>query len=545
MTAFTGTWRLIRLALRLDRLKLSVWIVGIVGAMGASASALGNLYDTVEQQTQYAATTAPSVVGRAFGGLVNGPSIGSIAMVELFYFTAILMAFMGTLTVIRHTRKPEESGAGELIGSGVVGRYASLSAAISVAVLANLVVAAAMCLVLNSVEGISLGGAFGFSLALALTGVAFAGIAGITAQLSESSRGANSMAGGAIGLAFVLRAVGDGMGQVAPDGLSASAHWLSWLSPLGWGFQIHPLTEQNWWIFSLLVGFMAISVVGAFFILRHRDVGLGIIPTRAGKASASRNLANVFGLSWRLQRATLIGWGVGFVVFGLAAGGMAHEFSDFLSQSPETAEILASIGGDSDSIIDVFFGAMFSFAGITAAGYVIQSLIKLRSEETAGHLEALLSTKLGRGKWMLSHFIISVAGTLCLMLIMGVVTGLVHVMVSGEPASEILRLVQAMMVQAPALLVFAGVVAFLFGIRPRFTAPVAWAIFAGSFLILQLGTILNLPEWVTNVSPFSHTPPAPAESLGIETLAVFAVAAAAFTIFGFISFRKRDLTTTA
>ena len=543
MKSFTGTWHLVRLALRLDRIKLPIWIISIVGIMSASATALSDLYGTYEQQFQYVATTASSTVGRAFGGLANGVSLGSVTMVELFNFTAVMIAFMSTLLVVRHTRKPEETGAAELISSGLVGRYASLTAAMIVAIGANIVVAVLTWLILGSVDGLSSSGAIGFSAALACIGIAFAGIAGIGAQLSETGRGANSIAGGAIAVSFLLRAVGDGFGSVSTDGLSATPLWPSWLSPFGWGYQIHPFSEQNWGLLGLLIGFMVVTVLGSFIILRHRDVGLGIIPSRAGRASARPRLLSVHGLAWRLQRGVLIGWSIGLFTFGLIAGGMAHEFADIIAANPEAVEALTQIGGGTSTITDTFFGAMFSFAGITAVGYVVQSLLKARSEETSGHLEALLSTRVSRGRWLSSHIIIALIGQIWLLFVMGATSGVVYMLIAGTGWSEVPRLILGAFNQLPALLVFSGGVILTLGLLPKLSTGLSWGAFIGSFLILQLAAALRLPEWVQNISPFSHIPPAPAETISLAAILILSAICIALTFFGFIGFWRRDITT--
>lgn len=542
MNPFAGTWQLIKLALRLDRIKLPVWIVAIVGITAASGSALSDLYRTAEERIGYASQIAPSVVGRAFGGPIDGPSLGAITMVELFYFTAVMIAFMSTLTVVRHTRRNEESGAAELVSSGIVGRFASLTAAMVVSISANLIVGGFSFLILGQVDDLSTSGALGMSLALAVTGIAFAGLAAIAAQVSETARGANSIAGAAIGVSFLIRAIGDGIATVSADGLHATAHWISWLSPLGWGFQIHPFTQQNWWLFGLLVGFMVVMVAGAFVLLTRRDVGLGIIPVRSGRRSAKPGLLKPLGLAWHLQRGTLIGWVIGFLVFGVVIGGMANEFASLSESNPKAAESLAEVGGNSSNVSDLFFTAMFNFAGVTAVGYSLQSLLKLRGEETAGRLESVLGTSVSRVKWVFSHLLITVFGSVLLMLIVGVMASIVHVLVGGGSWDDAWRLLPAAMAQLPAILAFIGGVLLLFGIFPRLTIPLAWSAFIGSFLILQLAALLGLPEWTVNISPFTHSPAAPSESITLIPVLSLLATAVVLGVLGLISFKNRDVT---
>jgi ABC-2 type transport system permease protein len=44
MTAFTGTWRLVRLALRRDRVQLPIWLVSLILIEAATVSSIVGLY---------------------------------------------------------------------------------------------------------------------------------------------------------------------------------------------------------------------------------------------------------------------------------------------------------------------------------------------------------------------------------------------------------------------------------------------------------------------------------------------------------------------
>ena len=56
-----------------------------------------------------------------------------------------------------------------------------------------------------------------------------------------------------------------------------------------------------------------------------------------------------------------------------------------------------------------------------------------------------------------------------------------------------------------------------------------------------LGDVLNLPGWLTAVSPFQHTPQIPAADLTIAPLAILVAIAAGLITLGLAAFRHRDL----
>ena len=133
MSAFAGTWALTRFALRRDRLLLPAWIVVVVLSAVSSAQATVDLYPTASSRAQAAATVndVPALVA-LYGRLWNPQSLGALSTMKLSAFGAALIGVLAIFLVIRHTRREEENGQLELLGSTVVGRRAALAAALIV-----------------------------------------------------------------------------------------------------------------------------------------------------------------------------------------------------------------------------------------------------------------------------------------------------------------------------------------------------------------------------------------------------------------------------
>jgi ABC-2 type transport system permease protein len=540
MSNFAGTGRLIRLALRRDRIKLPAWIISISGLAGLSGFAIEEGFSTLEDRITYAATVANSAVSRAFEGVVDGPSFGSIMSTELFVFTAVLAAFMSSLAIVRHTRQNEETGSAEMISSTPVGRYAQLSAALIVMVGANLITALLLAVALASSPSLlDTTGSIGFSLAIAAVGISFGAVAAVPAQAAESARGANSMVGIAVGISFLLRAVGDAFGAVNPDGLSVTSAWPSWLSPLGWGQQIFAYTQGNWWVFGLFAVFSIGLVSVAFTLLQHRDIGLGLFASKKGPARASRRLLSPLGLAWRLQRTILFGWIVGFAIYGSIIGGIAKEFEELIQTNEMMQEFFGGMGGNFQ---DMLFGSMFLYVGAIAVAYCAQAVLRLRSEETNGHLESILSTPVGRIKWFASHAVWLLAGTAIIMATAGLFTGIVDVLVNQSEWSQVLHVTGIALVQLPPVLAVGGTMLLVFGLRPNLTTIYAWGSFIGVLIITQLGLLLRLPDWVMNISPFGHMSLYPVEPIATTPIVILLAVAVSTTVLGAASFRRRDLT---
>lgn len=539
MTAFIGTFTLARLALRRDRIKLLGWILGLPAVTAASAASVVALYDTEPARVAYATTTAASVVARAFNGPASGAGIGAIVVAETLATVAVLAALLSTFTVVRHTRQNEETGRAELLGSAVVGRHAGLTAALAVTVGANVLVGVVLALGLIA-NDLPAEGSFAAGAAIAGVGVAFAALAAVTAQISGGSRGANGLAAAVVGLAFLLRAVGDALGTLTDGGVRVVSAWPSWLSPFGWGNQVRAFDRNLWWVLALPVGLFVAAVATAFLLTAHRDVGTGMLTTRRGPATAASGLLGPFGLAWRLQRGVLLGWAVAMVVLGVPMGAVGDEVDDLVSDNPAATALFEQFGGGA-GLVDAFLAMMLGFFGLAIGAYAVQALLRMHVEESGGPLEAVLATAVSRSRWIASHVVCAVAGTVALVALAGASTGLGYGLAVGHVAGEVARIAGAALVQVPAILVLAGLAIALFGALPRWSAAMSWTALTAFLLVGQVGVLLDLPQAVLNLSPFTHTPAAPAADPRALPLVALLAVAAVLGGTGLTLFRRRDL----
>lgn len=540
MTAFTGTGRLTRLALRRDRIKALVWAFGVPAIGAASASSVISLYSTEADRIGYATTTAASVVARAFNGPTSGPSLGSIVTAETFTFLTVLTALLSTFMVVRHTRQNEETGRTEILGSAVVGRHAPLTAALLAVTLVNLVTGLLVAALLVAL-GLPVAGSFALGAGIIALGVAFAAVAAVTAQVAGTARGANGLAAAVVGLAFLLRAVGDALGSLAPDGMSVRSAWPSWLSPFGWANQIRPYDADRWWLLALPVGFAVAATGLAFAFTSRRDFGAGLLAVRGGPATASPRLLSPLGLAWRLQRNALFGWAIGVVVLAVPMGALGDEVDDLFAENEAAAEMIAQLGGGS-GLVDAFLSTMLRLFALVIAGYAVQALLRMRAEESTGPLEGVLATAVSRPRWMAGHVFCALLGTVGLILLAGAGTGAGFGLTAGDVPGETLALAGAALAHVPAALALAGVVLLLFGLLPRWSVELSWTALIACLLLWQLGGVLDLPQPVLNVSPFTHTPSLPGGDLAPLPLAVLLAVAVALGAAGLALFRRRDLT---
>jgi len=535
-----GTGALTRLAFRRDRIMLPVWVYVITAAIASNSYSLNKLYPTAADRAALAASGGQNPALVFLYGRMWGDSLGAVSAWRYGVWASIFAALMSIFLVIRHTRADEEAGRLELVGSAAVGRLAALTAGLLVAVVANVVLTLLLVIVLIAL-GLPAAGSVAFALAITTCGLAFAAVALLAAQLAVSARAARGIALGALGAAYLLRAVGDASGA---GGLS----WLTWLSPLGWTEQIRPYTADRWWVLALPLALTAAATAAAYVLAVVRDHGAGLLPDRPGRPAASAWLRAVrhwpIGLAWRLQRGTLYGWAVGFAFTFAASGAAAKGIGSLLGGSEQLRHAFTRLGGQA-GITNAYLAAIMSLAGLAAAAYATSAVLRLRTEETDGQAEPLLATATSRISWGLSHIAVAVVGTAALLAVAGVAAGLGYGLRTGTAGSEVARLLGAAMVQLPASLAVAGAAVVLFGLAPRASVAGAWTVVGVVVLIALFGQVLQLSQWVLDISPFAHVPKLPgaavtAASTGAPLLWL-GLAAVALAAAGLAGLRRRDI----
>ncbi len=541
MSAQRGFLRLLRSQARRDRWQLVVWVLGTtlfaVGSGRAVITAFANEHDRAGI-VQLAAAN-PALL--AIRGIPSGSSPGALISFQLFTYIAICAALMSTFLTVRHSRGDEEAGRTELLRSAPIGRTTALLATLALGVLANAVLTALIGIGLIAIA-LPAAGAWLFALAVGGTGLAFCGVAALAAQLAQTSRAANTIAGFGVAVAFGLRAIGDALGTTSKDLLHVTSAWPSWLSPIGWGQQVRPFAADDPLPLLLDLALFVVGTASAVLVARSRDLGAGVIRERRGREHAGPGLRSSLGLAWRLQRPAVIGWAVGGALLGLFAGALARPAIDAVNKNPSLAVAVRGIvSGGTSSLLDVFIAAIMAFLSVLSAGAGIQAVMRARSEQTDGHAELLAAAPLGRGRSLRDGLIVGLLSVVVVCVVGGLVAGLAFG-AGGEP-QEFWPSLLAAVVQVPAALVFAGVTALVFALIPRATIGLGWGLLALGFVLGEFGALLKLPRWLRDVSPFTHTPVVPGDDPHWWPLAVLALIAVAAGGLALAVVRRRDLVT--
>ncbi|ATD70725.1 MULTISPECIES: ABC transporter permease [Gordonia] len=522
----TGLGTLLRFYLRRERAALLAWIGGTAALVGFQAVGSQNLYDTPAKLAALRETLggSPALVALA-GPKELLASIGGEVVFEISGYAAIVLGLMSMFLVGRHTRTDEENGRAELLRSTRVGRDAPVATALSLAALANLAAGVAVA-VTAAATGLPLGGSVLFGAALAGVGLTFATLTALAAQIFENPRSVYGSITAMLGLAYVLRAIGD-VGNGAA----------SWLSPIGWGQRTLPYTTDRWWPLLLPLVASLLTLAAAVAVSEHRDFGAGIFGNRAGRAEASRLSQTTTGMAWRLHRGSIAAWAAGVFVLSAAYGSFGDAITDFIADNPQIAEFLP--GGAADAV-DAYLALTLTIAALLSAGYGVNSALRAHREETAGRAEPIIAANTNRIAWLAGHIAMALAGSAVVLAAGAVGEGLAYGLTIGD-LGQIPRLLAAAAVYVPAVWLIVTVALAGVGCLPRAAAIIAWTYFAYCLVAEILAESFQLPEWTRVASPFHHLPQAPLDTvtaggvLGVTALAAVAVA------LGVAGFSRRDL----
>jgi ABC-2 type transport system permease protein len=196
--------------------------------------------------------------------------------------------------------------------------------------------------------------------------------------------------------------------------------------------------------------------------------------------------------------------------------------------------------GGHKGLVDAYLAATFGITGLVVAAYTVQATLRLRAEESGGRVEPLLATRVGRIRWALSHLVFAFLGTALLLAVAGAAAGLAYGLQIHDAGGQVARLFAGALVQLPAAWVLAGLGAALFGLAPRFAA-FTWAGLIACLLLLELGALLGLSQWLVDVSPFAHVPKLPGGAVIATPFLWLSAVSAALTVVGLAGFRRRDV----
>lgn len=448
---------------------------------------------------------------------------------------ATLGAIWALLAATKYFRGEEDAGRWEILVTGpTTARLAAANALGGLFVSTALLFAISAILFIGAgadkVVDVRPGPMVLLALAVALGCAMFAAVGALTSQLLPARGRAAGLAAGVLGVSFLLRSMGD----------ITSAHWLLDITPLGWLEQISPLTHtSSFWILPPLAFIVVCGGLTVFFAGR-RDLGSGVFTVSDSSRPHTRLLGGPLAAAVRLTRVSSVLWVVVLLLVGALYASFTNGAVSSLATSSSAQQIFQHlVHVNSAAFARAYLGLAFFILLTLMCVYAATAVGAIRDEEASGRLDNLLVQPVSRLRWLGGRtavvavviVIAGVAGALGAWLGLGSQN-------SGVSFTTLLEAGANAMV--PALFILAAGV-FAFGIWPRRTIIVAYAVLGWSFLIVMLSSGIKIPDWIQDTSLLHHIVFAPAASPDWATNLVVLVIAAGISAAGGVLFIRRDL----
>lgn len=524
----TGVRPLLKVAIRQDAPNIAPWV--ILTSVLSLSSILIYLWifpDVQDRMVLSATLGANPALSLLFGpahDLMTDDGFNAWRAGQLGAFFAALMAI---LIVVRNSRAHEDTGQAELLASGVMSRSARLAVAVIMAAIASVALG-----VVSFTLTVLVGGGVVPTLLLSSTyvasGLMFAGVAAVAAQLGSDSRAAASLAVATLGILYVLR------GYIDSAGLD---EWLTWATPLGWLAHTRPATDNNPWPLLLALALAAVLVAIAFVLENRRDFGLGLLPNRRGPASAGL-ARNVWGLALKLHRGSLIAWGIAFLTLGTLYGTLITAIGELIAGNPSIGEMFGGSAADPSSLGFAFLIMLLELVAIIAAVFAVQIVMRIHAEEIDYRVEPLLAGSLRRATYLASNAVVAFLAPAAGMLLAGSALGVVaHLKEPSIAAGDIIAQAAATI---PAVWVLTALALAAVGAKPS-RRMIGWGGVVATFGLTILGPTFKLPDWALDISPLRHIPRVTSAAPDWSGLFWLLAVAALLTLVAFAGFGRRDV----
>jgi len=520
---------LIRRAARDARVRTLSFAYLFIAVGFINPSTYASLYPTVQDRMSFSASFSTNkAVVIFYGKAYNLLTAGGYAAWRTGGTLALFAAVFGIFAAVRATRAEEDAGRAELVLARVVGRrtvFGSSLAAIAGSI-ALLWLAETIGLLL---AGLGAGGSAYLALATVSVAAVFVGIGSIVSQLAPTRRGAVQLGLAVFVVTFLLRIVAD---------TSSGFAWLSWATPLGWAEEMRPFTGAQPAVLLLPVAATVILVAVAARIYGGRDIGAGLLPGRDSAVANPRLLGSPTAHALREERGSLLIWMLSLAAVGLVVGLVSKAVNSTVI-SPSLERELAKFGALQVATPRGYISFAFILVVPAIAAFMCSQVAAARKEEEEERLETLFAMPVSRAGWLLGRLSLAVAGGVVIALSAGIAAW-----VGAQAAGVNLSLVAMLEASAnclPVAVLFLGIAALAYALWPRPSAGIAYGLLAIAFLWYLFGSLVSVPKWVVNATPFAHVAAVPVEPFRWQAASLMVAGGLVAAGLATIRFVRRDL----
>lgn len=527
---------LTRFYLRRDWLRIFFWILGLAGLMGAAAAKFDGLYGTEKALNSIAETLKTPAMVSLFGpfsdAVKTNPAI--IYAAEMMVFMGLFAAMMNIYFAVRNTRAEEDSGVAELVRAHAIGKQSQLLAATLELIVINLLagIIEAAGLQAANMTGSTVEGDWLFGLGLAAFGLMFGAFSLLIAQLVSSGRAATMSSYLLLGVLFIARM-----------GTDVKNTDYTWYTIFGWIEKLSIYVDNNWAPIILMLGAAVVTGGIAFLVNGTRDVGAGVFPQRSGRKRASVFLAGPLSLVARLERTSIIVWLISMPILGASYGSIFGTVGDLMKTNPALTKLMgtAAVNQAARAVILSFAGKLSIIVALVATIPALITLLKINGDEKKGYLEQIHAHGISRFKIFGSYTLVGLlTGSI------GLFLGIIGMGAAGNTTMKhpiaLTRFLRGFVGYWPALLVIVGITLIIVAYLPRIQQFV-WILPIYGLFSLYLGPMMDLPKWMTKITPYGWINNVPTAHINWGTFSWMTALGLALIVLAYVGYRRRDLTT--
>ena len=441
---------------------------------------------------------------------------------------AIAAAVFGLLAAVRASRAEEDAGRTELVLAMPVRRGAA-SLASGTAVLASAAVLWAAEGAGFVVGGLPVGGAAYLALTTASVIWVCAGIGALASELAPNRRVALELGGAVVGVMFVLRVLADTVGGLG---------WVRWLTPLGWAEEMRPLTGAHPLVLLLPACAGAVLIVGAARIAARRDIGTGVLPARDSAEPRLGMLSSPTAQALRSSRGSLTVWIAGVASLAFILGSVSKSISP-ADVSKSAQREIAKLGSGAITTPTGYLAFVFIFFVLAVSMFMCAQISAARQVEADQQLETMLAMPVSRRRWLAGRLMIA----LCAAAVISLSAGLASWAGAQSAGAHVSlpRMLEAGANCLPTAILFLGIAVLAYAVAPRASSMISYGLVAVAFLWQLTGSLLSVPKWLLDATPFAHVGLIPVQSFRAQAAVVMVAIGAVTAVAAIAWFERRDL----
>jgi len=271
---------------------------------------------------------------------------------------------------------------------------------------------------------------------------------------------------------------------------------------------------------------------------RGRDIGAGLLAPRDSASADLRLLSSPMALALRGERGSLLVWLGGIGGFAFVLGMVATSISSAgISQSVQ--RVIAKFGSGSIETPSGYLGFVFIFFIFAVSMFVCAQVSAARHEEAEERLDTLLAEPVGRRGWLAGRLLLAVGACAALAVSAGL---LAWAGAASQGVSiSLLRMLEAGANCLPVAILFLGVAALGYALVPRASVAIAYGLVSVAFLWQLVGSLLGVPSWLVELTPFAHVGFVPAQPFRPGSAAVMVGIGLLAALSSLWAFARRDL----